>query len=181
MCPRRSTGVARGHGARGTQPCARAARPPVLHGSATALGLARPGSPRAAACAHSANARMACLLAASSSPRRGPALRAASWRGPALRAASWRRSPCPGMARSGSPTRVRPARPRRGLWSARLCPSTVCVRVGSAAPAWQSAFPRDVPPARLPAQPCVACLGATCPGVATSVTAWHVCRTARTR
>jgi hypothetical protein len=71
--------------------------------------------------------------------------------GPILRAASWRDSSCS----------------RCSLCSACSCPGTACVRVGSAAPA------------RPPAQPCAACLGATCPGVDPSVTTRRVRRTAR--
>jgi hypothetical protein len=134
-----------------------------------------------------------CGLARLVVPRRGPAHARCPQRspGPALRAMSWRGSSCPGVARPG-PRRAcgrlacgvlrnaRPACPRRGLRPTCPCPSMVCARVGSVAPAWLSAFPRDVPSARLPTPPCAACLGTTCLGVDTSVTAWHVRRTART-
>jgi hypothetical protein len=45
----------------------------------------------------------------------------------------------PGAARRGVPVA------RRGLRLACSCPDTACAVVGSAAPAWLSAFPRDVP------------------------------------
>jgi hypothetical protein len=83
------------------------------------------------------------LLAAAWRPRRGPApgvVRRLPGAAPscAQRLGAARRAP--GVAWSG---------PRRacGLRSACPCPGMACARVGSAAPAWLSAFPCDVPPA----------------------------------
>jgi hypothetical protein len=68
----------------------------------------------------------------------------------------WLACPCPGTM-CAQPRRGRCPGAARGLCA--LAGAT-CTVVGSAAPTWLSAFPRDVLPAQLPARPYAACPGA---------------------
>jgi hypothetical protein len=65
--------------------------------------------------------------------------------------------PCLGMM-CALPGRGRCPGATRGLCA---LTGAACAVVGSAAPAWLPAFPRGVPPVRLPARPCAACPGAS--------------------
>jgi hypothetical protein len=139
---------------------------PRARGARRGHGAARPGAARDGLAPPARPLPRLCM--AQQLPQHGPA--------PA------RRDPMPAACSSGMARGLLAWRdpPQRAVPLAWPRPARSVLARLTVLQAWMFVFPRDVPPAWLPVQPCVACLGATCPGVAPSVTVRRVRRTART-